>query len=198
MSNAVVVDELLSGSIKAWKGLDYGGGNGKTAGILSSWGYHYDCFDPFGTSTTLSDARGSYNFCSVFEVAEHTPFPRNFMEDLASWCHPDRAAILVGTSTHDYAVTDVSKLNWYYAAPRNGHVSLHSRDSLKRLAGEFGFNCLSFSEQTHLFTRGYSRSEARWFLVKGKLRGRLRRLLNFQSLLSRVHRATYVNKGVID
>lgn len=175
--NATVVDALLGDSRDEWVGLDYGGGNGETAARLRAMGYHYDCHDPFGCRTVTDDARGRYNFCSVFEVAEHTPDPKGFIADVVSWCTPSKLALLIGTHVHDEAVSDANGLNWWYAAPRNGHVSLHSRRSLRELARQEGLNCLSLSEQTHLLTRGYSDSEAWRFLVKGKLRGRLKRLV---------------------
>lgn len=177
-ANAAVIDALLCVGKQAWWGLDYGGGNGSTAQRLRDMGYRYDCHDPFGSSTVSDKSRRQFNFCSVFEVAEHTPDPNMFLADLLSWCSPDRLAVLIGTHVHDNAMSDATKLNWWYAAPRNGHVSLYSRQSLKVLAGQFGLDCLSFTEQTHLLTRGYSHSEAWIFLVRGKLRGRLRRLLS--------------------
>jgi len=183
-ANAAVIDALLCGGKQDWYGLDYGGGNGSTAHHLRDMGYRYDCYDPFGSSTVTDRSRRHFNFCSVFEVAEHIPDPKMFLADLLSWCSPDRVAILIGTHVHDKAITDVTKLQWWYAAPRNGHVSLYSRQSLKVLAGQFNLDCLSFTEQTHLLTKGYTHSEAWRFLVKGKLRGRLRRLLSSQPCLS--------------
>jgi len=181
-ANAAVVDALLCDLKSDWRGLDYGGGNGETARHLQAMGYQYDCHDPFGTSTAPESSRGSYNFCTAFEVAEHTPDPRAFIADVVRWCSPGRVAVLIGTHVHDDAVSDTSRLAWWYAAPRNGHVSLYSRQSLQVLATQHGLGCLSLSEQTHLLTRGYTPSEARWFLLRGKLRGRLRRLLRRQVL----------------
>ena len=179
-ANAGVVDAMLNDHTSDWRGLDYGGGNGETARYLQAMGYDYACHDPFGRSTALESSRGSYNFCSAFEVAEHTPDPRAFIADVVHWCTPGRLAVLIGTHVHDDAVSDAGRLAWWYAAPRNGHVSLHSRQSLQLLAAQQGLDCLSLSERTHLLTRGYSPSEARWFLLKGKLRGRVRRLLRRQ------------------
>jgi 2-polyprenyl-6-hydroxyphenyl methylase/3-demethylubiquinone-9 3-methyltransferase len=41
-------------------------------------------------------------------------------------------------------------LNWWYAAPRNGHLSLHSAESLKRVFEPFGLAVDSFNEGFHL------------------------------------------------
>ncbi len=45
-------------------------------------------------------------------------------------------------------------LTWWYAAPRNGHVSLFSARSLGLLAARQGWATASFSADIHLFWRG--------------------------------------------
>jgi 2-polyprenyl-6-hydroxyphenyl methylase/3-demethylubiquinone-9 3-methyltransferase len=49
---------------------------------------------------------------------------------------------------------DALGLGWWYIGPRNGHITLHSRESLARLWGRFGFRVGSFSDNTHLAVRG--------------------------------------------
>ncbi len=44
-------------------------------------------------------------------------------------------------------------LNWWYAGPRNGHVSLYSRASLAKLVRRFGLKLGSFSESMHVLYR---------------------------------------------
>lgn len=175
--NAAVVDALLCADKGAWTGLDYGGGNGQTAQRLRALGYTYDTHDPYGLSDLREDRRGRYDFCSTFEVAEHTPDPLGFLHDIVRLCSPDRLAVLVGTHTSDGHIHEAGSLQWWYAAPRNGHISLYTRRALQVLAERFSLQCHSISEQTHLFTRGYTAAQARRFLLVGKLRGRLRRLL---------------------
>ena len=175
--NAAVVDALLCAEPTSWIGLDYGGGNGLTAKHLQGRGYSYDTHDPFGVSDMHPSRKGRYNFCSSFEVAEHTPDPVGFMADIVALCSPDRLAVLVGTHTNDGHLSHPGDLNWWYAAPRNGHISLHSRRSLTELSKRFALDCYSLSEQTHLFTRGYTPAEARRLLMIGKVRGRIWRLL---------------------
>jgi Methyltransferase domain len=48
---------------------------------------------------------------------------------------------------------DHQGLNWWYAGPRNGHVSLYSRDSLERLVQPFGFKLGSFNDGMHVLFR---------------------------------------------
>jgi hypothetical protein len=176
--NAIAVDSLISSDKDRIAGLNYGGGNGKTARLLRDMGYRYDNFDPYGDRSMTPELVHRYEFCSVFEVAEHTPDPLNTLREIVSLCNPGRLAILVGTHTTDANVDDNRRLAWWYAAPRNGHISLHSKASLQALATAAGLQCLNFTEQTHLLYREMSRREAMRFLVKGKIRSRLRMLLN--------------------
>jgi 2-polyprenyl-6-hydroxyphenyl methylase/3-demethylubiquinone-9 3-methyltransferase len=44
-------------------------------------------------------------------------------------------------------------LNWWYAGPRNGHVSLYSRASLEQLVHPLGFRLGSFNEGLHVLIR---------------------------------------------
>jgi hypothetical protein len=172
-NNANVVDALLRPKRNIVVGLDYGGGNGQTALNLRSAGYRYDTYDPFGESEVNEENIGKYDFCSAFEVAEHTTDPVGMMADIVRLCSKEKLAILVGTQISDKIVTPETRLNWRYAAPRNGHISLYSRRSMHVLARRFGLDYIGFSNQTHLFTRRMSLFSAYSFLMVGKIRGRL-------------------------
>jgi hypothetical protein len=175
-NNARGLDHLLRPVKNATIGLDYGGGSGRTCAHLREMGYRYDTIDPFGARSLTPEHAGRYNFCTAFEVAEHTPDPKGFLRAIVELATRDRLAILVGTQLHDGIVTDASRLSWWYAAPRNGHISLYSRRSMELLAQQVGLDYMPFSGRTHLFTRHWSTREARWFLLRGKLAGRLGRL----------------------
>ncbi|WP_423201827.1 methyltransferase domain-containing protein [Edaphobacter modestus] len=41
-------------------------------------------------------------------------------------------------------------LNWWYASPRNGHVSLYTTPSLAHLFKHHGMKVASFSERLHI------------------------------------------------
>lgn len=174
--NARMVDTLLRGRKHDVIGLDYGGGSGRTCARLREMGYAFDTFDPFGERWLTPESRGRYNFCTAFEVAEHTPDPRGFVDGIVSMASRERLAILIGTQAHDGVLGEPGRLAWWYAAPRNGHISLYSRQAMELLAHQFHLQYLGLSGRTHLFTRGWSASEAWLFLVRGKLRDRLVRL----------------------
>jgi hypothetical protein len=48
---------------------------------------------------------------------------------------------------------DQQGLNWWYAAPRNAHVSLYTKTSLYNIGQRFGFQLGSFTESYHVFFR---------------------------------------------
>lgn len=173
--NARGVDHLLRHLKASIIGLDYGGGSGRTCAALREMGYRYDTVDPFGARSLTPGNERRYNFCTAFEVAEHTPDPRGFVQAIVELASPGRLAILIGTQLHDGIATDAARLAWWYAAPRNGHISLYSRRSMQLLAERFGLRYTVFSARTHLLTRHWGAREAWWLLARGKLVGRLDR-----------------------
>jgi 2-polyprenyl-6-hydroxyphenyl methylase/3-demethylubiquinone-9 3-methyltransferase len=175
-SNARGVDQLLRRHRADTIGLDYGGGSGRTCQRLRELGYAFDTFDPFGERSLTPEYAGRYNFCTAFEVAEHTPDPRGFVDAIVTLASKERLGILVGTQLHDGIVSDASRLSWWYAAPRNGHISIYSRRSMEILARQFGLDYTRLSARTHLLTRHWKAREAWWFLARGKIVGRLERV----------------------
>lgn len=171
--NALDTECLLAGRKRGIVALDYGGGSGQTAMLLRERGWTCDTYDPFGRTELSPESHKRYNFCSAFEVFEHSPDPSGSMRTIVAMCSPDQLLVFLGTAISDGNVTG-NRLTWWYAAPRNGHVSLFSRQSLRRLGEQFGLHYESVSPGTHLFFRGYSRREAHWLLMRGKMRKRLR------------------------
>lgn len=159
-SNLRQLSRFLRNKEKDIIGLDYGGGSGLTANLMNEAGYSFDFYDPFGHNELSFDKKGKYNFCSAMEVIEHSPNPVEFISDILSRCSQNRLIILIGTSTHDDMVSPETRLSWYYAAPRNGHISLFSKRSLKYLSERFGLNYVSASAGIHLMVRETSVSEA--------------------------------------
>jgi 2-polyprenyl-6-hydroxyphenyl methylase/3-demethylubiquinone-9 3-methyltransferase len=131
--------------------LDYGGGNGLLAELLRAAGFaQVDTYDPF---VPRYSARPSdrYDCIVSFEVVEHSTDPvRTFaeMNDLLA----DPGLILFSTALQP-ADIDRQGLSWWYAAPRNGHVSLYSRASLAALARPHQFTLGSYKENSHVLFR---------------------------------------------
>jgi hypothetical protein len=176
--NSFFIDTLLSTKKSSVVGLDYGGGSGVTAETLREIGYKYDSYDPYGASSMDKTRIGSYNFCSAIEVLEHASDPVGLMTDLVGLANHDRLIVLIGTCTNDTAVTNGQRLSWWYAAPRNGHISLFSEKALSILAKRFNLECHNFSQSMHMLTRNISDKELSSFWFRGRISRKLKTIRN--------------------
>jgi 2-polyprenyl-6-hydroxyphenyl methylase/3-demethylubiquinone-9 3-methyltransferase len=148
--NAAFLCKLFAAS-RPQRVLDYGGGNGLLAELLRAAGFaQVDTYDPFVPRYAARPPR-RYDCIVCFEVAEHSTDPaRTFaeMNDLLM----DPGVILFSTLLQP-ADIDQQGLSWWYAGPRNGHVSLYSRASLKALARPHRFMLGSVDDDSHLLFR---------------------------------------------
>lgn len=176
--NARMLSAFLAGRKNQIRGLDYGGGNGMTAALLRQQGWAYDSYDPFGQTDMQPERIGQYNFCSAIEVFEHSPDPKGSLQAIVEKLSKGRVLIMISMVATDGAVSKETRLSWWYAAPRNGHVSLYSHKSLKILASYFGLTCVFIKSGPFFLTRGYSENEARRLILQGKVLRRLGRLFS--------------------
>jgi 2-polyprenyl-3-methyl-5-hydroxy-6-metoxy-1,4-benzoquinol methylase len=140
---------------KLIKHLDFGGGSGLLSATLRQHGMDSVNYDPFhGDAVSLPD--GKFNFISAFEVFEHASQIDRLMGQLFNLAAAD-CAIIFSTLLSDGQINEIQRLQWWYAAPRNGHVSLFSRRSLDILGRRWGFQFGSFdgyNGNLHAFWRG--------------------------------------------
>lgn len=129
--------------------LDYGGGQGLLSKRLRAEGWISDSYDPFVDTEADYKKLRTYNFITVIEVFEHVPDINALMMAMQSLLVPD-GIILFSTLLSDGRIHKNRNLDWWYAAPRNGHISLFSRNSLELMAHKYGFNLGSFSDDLHL------------------------------------------------
>jgi hypothetical protein len=61
--------------------------------------------------------------------------------------------VLFSTLISDQNIRANQRLTWWYASPRNGHISLFSKKSLAILGAKEGFRFGSFSAGFHAFWR---------------------------------------------
>lgn len=139
--------------------LDFGGGRGTFAALMRDQGFTFDSFDPFFSAS--SPDRRAYDLVTAFEVVEHSRQPHETFAEAVRWLAPDGA--LFFTTQLAPRVPDPS---WWYIAPRNGHVSLHTDRSLAVCARRLGCRLVSLSAGAHLFWRGKPSTITR-FLAKG-------------------------------
>ena len=61
--------------------------------------------------------------------------------------------VLFSTFVSDGKIARNQRLQWWYASPRNGHISLFSRTSLGLLGEKAGFKLVSCSANLHAYWR---------------------------------------------
>jgi 2-polyprenyl-3-methyl-5-hydroxy-6-metoxy-1,4-benzoquinol methylase len=93
---------------------------------------------------------GQFDLVTAYEVFEHVPDVRRLIADLAALLNPD-GVVLFSTLLSDGDVSKWRPLSWWYAAPRNGHISLFSAKSLAALGAIEGFAIGSFSQDLHAY-----------------------------------------------
>ena len=71
-----------------------------------------------------------------FEVLEHSTDPSRMLRDLVTFLS-ETGIILLSTLLQPQDI-DRHGLTWWYAAPRNAHISLYSRPSLGKLVDGLG------------------------------------------------------------
>jgi 2-polyprenyl-6-hydroxyphenyl methylase/3-demethylubiquinone-9 3-methyltransferase len=149
-SNADLITELFRPSSRKLRLLDYGGGNGLLARLLRERGWAAASYDPFYPEHGRRPA-ARFQIVSCFEVLEHSPTPFDTLRDLR-WFMDDGGLILFSTLLQP-ADFERQGLGWWYAAPRNGHVSLYSRAAMNALMRKAGLSWTSFNENLHLAFR---------------------------------------------
>lgn len=152
-NNANAVISMFQNSLFEISHLDYGGGSGLLSKLLKESGWRSTSYDPFVDTDQSFDALGRFDLITAFEVFEHVPDIGQLMVDLSSLLRSD-GVILFSTLLSDSFIGRNQRLSWWYASPRNGHISLFSRKSLSVVSKKAGFNFGSFSEGFHILSRG--------------------------------------------
>lgn len=130
--------------------LDYGGGNGLLSQHLREAQFTSASYDPFVNPETAIDTLGTFDLITAFEVFEHVPDVQQLMRNLVK-LRASNGLVLFSTLLSDGNIHPKQRLGWWYASPRNGHISLFSRHSLFILAEQYGLKFGSFAEDLHVF-----------------------------------------------
>jgi len=134
--------------------LDYGGGNGRLAELLRETGFSAASYDPVVDSASRSPAaEQQYSLITAFEVFEHLPDPVVTTRWLAERLAAD-GLLMISTFTSDKNLKG-RRLDWYYASPRNGHISLYSMKSLLTLFSSAGLQFSSAADDLHFGFRRF-------------------------------------------
>lgn len=132
--------------------LDYGGGAGDLSRMLCDHGWSSTSYDPFYNKDADLKNYAGFDFITAYEVFEHVPDINVLMQNLQNLLKPD-GVIFFTTSLSDGHIKRDERLSWWYASPRNGHISLFSAQSLSHLALRYEFQFASDWVGHHAFYR---------------------------------------------
>ena len=79
---------------------------------------------------------GKFNLITAYEVFEHVPDVNVLMKNLTEAMTED-CLILFSTLALDENIKKNRRITWWYASPRNGHISLFSKKSLAILGSKY-------------------------------------------------------------
>jgi SAM-dependent methyltransferase len=130
------------------KHLDYGGGAGLMSQLLNQAGWQSSSYDPFYNKDTQVKDLGKFDLITAYEVFEHVPDVKSLISTLHGLLN-DNGIVLFSTMLSDGNIARRQRITWWYASPRNGHISLFSQQSLSILATHEGFALGSFSTGFH-------------------------------------------------
>jgi 2-polyprenyl-3-methyl-5-hydroxy-6-metoxy-1,4-benzoquinol methylase len=145
---ADLIQKLFGASRKTVSVFDWGSGSGSLAATLREIGFtDVASADPFFSSCQSSQAAGVDLVLSV-EVFEHLTGPGDGLSLAQQLLRPDGAVFF--TTVLQPTDIEILRADWWYCAPRNGHVSLHTPRSLRTLTDRYGFHFRSINETLHL------------------------------------------------
>jgi 2-polyprenyl-3-methyl-5-hydroxy-6-metoxy-1,4-benzoquinol methylase len=131
--------------------LDYGAGSGQTGQSLRDLGFkNVLSYDPFNSNYN-SPPTGTFDLVICFEVMEHTPTPRQTVNDILRFLQ-EPGLVLFSTLFQPGNISEIGT-NWWYIAPRNGHVSLFTAAAMTSLLAEQNYKLTSFNDIVHLMHR---------------------------------------------
>jgi 2-polyprenyl-3-methyl-5-hydroxy-6-metoxy-1,4-benzoquinol methylase len=144
---ASTIAEILRGCENA-RILDYGSGSGVFAEAMKTHGFSdIEGYDPFSAPERPT---GLFEILTCFEVVEHAVSPLAVFEDMLSLLASD-GAIIIGVGLQPANIGEI-RCNWWYIAPRNGHVSIYAQETFTRIAEKLGLT-LRMGNGLYAFSR---------------------------------------------
>jgi SAM-dependent methyltransferase len=123
--------------------LDFGGGNDAFCGTLRERGFAQAVtYDPM-VPEHARRPDGTFDLVTCFETLEHLPDPAAGIAAILD-CVADRGLIFYSTLTQP-ADIDTCGLSWWYIGPRNGHISIFTRQALAAAWHRYGYKTVSFN-----------------------------------------------------
>jgi SAM-dependent methyltransferase len=149
--NAATVAKLWAQHKADMRVLDFGGRNNVFCAALRANGFREAVpYDPI-VREHANRPDGKFDLVTCFETLEHLPDPLESIRRIIE-CVAEPGAILYSTLTQP-ADFDRYGVSWWYVGPRNGHISIFTRESLSVAWGRYGYNNASFDDNLHMAFR---------------------------------------------
>jgi SAM-dependent methyltransferase len=127
--------------------LDFGGGNGTLCAALRARGFATAVtYDPM-VPDHAGPPEGKFDLVTCFETLEHLPDPLAGIASILEFA-ADPGLIVYSTVTVPQDI-DNCGVGWWYVGPRNGHVSIFSKEALATAWGRYGYKTVSFNSVFH-------------------------------------------------
>jgi SAM-dependent methyltransferase len=150
-ANADVVARLWGAIKTETRVLDFGGGNDVFCTALRDAGFPVAVtFDPM-VPEHATRPEGKFDLVTSFETFEHLPDPSAGIASVLEFA-ADPGLIFFTTLLQPIDI-EQERLNWWYVGPRNGHVSLFSREALTKAWNRYGYRVASLNDNTHFAFR---------------------------------------------
>lgn len=150
--STTLVDGLFGSARERLAHLDYGSGSGLLSRLMRERGWNSKTYDPFVDRNTQIQDLGEFDLVTAFEVFEHVSDIAGLLSNLDRLLKPE-GLLLFSTLLSDGNIARGKPLTWWYASPRNGHISLFSEKSLLLFMAQGGFDLHSLSAGLHLAYR---------------------------------------------
>jgi hypothetical protein len=146
-ANAEVVARIWGPYKKETRVLDYGGGNDEFCTALRISGFPVAVtYDPMSPDYARRPD-GKFELVTCFETLEHLPDPVAGIASILE-CAAEPGLIFFTTYAQPADFNNYG-LQWWYVGPRNGHVSIFSKQALTHAFGQHGYKIVSFSDNIH-------------------------------------------------
>ena len=124
---------------KKLKILDFGSGHGLFGKYLNEKGFNITSYDPFYGNNEIPKSN-SFDIVITTEVLEHSHTPIETVEKCLSFLKKDEpACFIAGTLLTPVSIEQLKHnlSSYWYAGPRNGHISLFSEKTMRLLAKKY-------------------------------------------------------------
>lgn len=142
-----IMSNMIPDNIKhRIKHLDFGSGSGELVKLLRKNGWDSYGHDPYIDPPLI--ATGKYELITAFEVFEHATDINNLLKEILGFLAPG-GTILFSTA---FGCRGMDK-NWWYIAPRNGHISILSQQAITVLCLKFNLQYKRLLDTIHIMKR---------------------------------------------